>query len=116
MIPHSLLAGPVAPGFVLSLVAGLPVGIRVGIPVGIPVGLAVGLTAGLIHFTTLHWSVRLLTIGSAGKALVVQLCRLGLLAAVFIVLARMGAPTLLSAALGLLLARHAVLRRVRRQA
>jgi F1F0 ATPase subunit 2 len=101
MIPHSLWAGPLAPGFVPSLA----------------VGLAVGLTAGLIHFTTLHWTVRLLTGGgSASKALVVQLCRLGLLAAVFIVLARLGAPTLLSAALGLLLARHAVLRRVRRQA
>jgi F1F0 ATPase subunit 2 len=92
MIPDSLMAGHVI------------------------VGLVVGTLAGFIHFTTLHWSVRLLTSGTAGKALAVQLCRLGLVAAVFILLAHWGAATLLSAALGLLLARHVVLRRIRSHA
>jgi F1F0 ATPase subunit 2 len=129
---HSLMAGSLASGLSSGLASGLSSGLTSGLTIGLKPGLAsgsvpglvpgllaglvVGLLAGLIHFTTLHWSVRLLTAGTIAKALAVQLCRLGLLAAVFIGLAHLGAPTLLSAAVGLLLARHLILRRVRSHA
>jgi F1F0 ATPase subunit 2 len=129
---HSLMSGPLVfgltsgftpghtsglkPGLASGFVPGLASGLVPRVVPGLLLGFVVGLLAGFIHFTTLHWSVRLLTSGTIAKALVVQLCRLGLLAAVFIVLARLGAPTLLSAAVGLLLARHLILRRVRSHA
>jgi F1F0 ATPase subunit 2 len=69
--------------------------------------------AGLVHFTMLRWNVRLLTTGSSGKAIALQLARLGALAAIFFVLARTGPWALLCSAGGLLLARHAVIRQIR---
>jgi F1F0 ATPase subunit 2 len=81
----------------------------------VAIGLSVGILAGLIHFTGLRWNVRLLTAGAAGSALGVQVVRLGVLAAVFVVLARLGAWALLCGAAGLLLARQCVLRRVEAQ-
>jgi len=77
------------------------------------IGLLVGMLAGLVHFTMLRWNVRLLTTGSSGKAIALQLARLGALAAIFFVLARTGPWTLWCGAGGLLLARHAVIHRIR---
>jgi F1F0 ATPase subunit 2 len=77
------------------------------------IGLLVGMLAGLVHFTMLRWNVRLLTTGSSGKAIALQLARLGALAAIFFVLARTGPWALLCGAGGLLLARHAVIRQIR---
>jgi F1F0 ATPase subunit 2 len=79
------------------------------------IGLLVGMLAGLIHFTMLRWNVRLLTAGATGKAIALQLARLGALGAIFFLLARMAPWPLLGGAAGLLLARHAVLRRIRVQ-
>jgi F1F0 ATPase subunit 2 len=76
------------------------------------IGLVVGILAGLLHFATLHWNVRLLTSSAPVKAIILQLARLGVLAAIFIVLAKLGALTLLCGAVGLLLARYVVLRQV----
>jgi len=79
----------------------------------IALGLLVGLLAGLAHFTMLRWNVRLLTTGSSGKAIALQLGRLAALAAIFFGLARIGPWALLCGAGALLVARHAVIRRVR---
>lgn len=79
----------------------------------IPTGLIVGVIAGLIHFSTLHRNVQLLASGSASKALSMQGARLGLLLVVLFVLAKLGPWTLLCGALGVLIARSVVLRRVR---
>ena len=73
-------------------------------------GFCVGMLAGLVHFTTLRWNVRLLATGSSGKAIALQLARLGAVAVVFLVLARTGPWALLCGAGALLLARHAVIR------
>jgi F1F0 ATPase subunit 2 len=78
----------------------------------IAIGLSVGVLAGLIHFTGLRWNVRLLTAGTPGIAIGLQLARLGVLAAVFFALARLGPWALLSGAAGLLIARQMVLRRI----
>ncbi|MFP3504816.1 ATP synthase subunit I [Burkholderia sp. SIMBA_062] len=81
----------------------------------IAIGLPVGVLAGLIHFAGLHWNVRLLSAGMPGRAIGLQLARLGALAVVLVLLARLGPWSLLSGAGGLLLARHAMLRRVKVQ-
>lgn len=77
------------------------------------IGFVVGMLAGLAHFTMLRWNVLLLTTGSPARAIALQLARLGALAAIFFMLARMGPWALLCGAGGLLLARHAVIRRIR---
>ncbi|WP_062643091.1 N-ATPase subunit AtpR [Caballeronia arationis] len=76
-------------------------------------GCLVGTMAGLLHFTTLHWCVRLLSVGAPGKAVAVHGARLGVLVLTFFVLAKLGPWALLCGAHGLLLARDVVLRRVR---
>mgnify|MGYP003136637674 CR=1 FL=1 len=75
-------------------------------------GLMVGALLGLAHFGSLWWNVRLYTGGSAGRALAVQLLRLAILVAVFVGLAKLGAAALLAGALGLLVTRHLVMRRL----
>ncbi|MFM0500186.1 N-ATPase subunit AtpR [Paraburkholderia caffeinilytica] len=79
------------------------------------IGLVAGMLAGWIHFTGLRWNVRLLIAGAPGRAIGLQLARLGVLAVVFVVLARLGPWPLLGGAAGLLLARHWVVQRVRVQ-
>jgi hypothetical protein len=69
--------------------------------------------AGLLHFTTLHWCVRLLTVGAQGKAFILHGARLGVLVLIFFALARLGPWALLCGAIGPLLARDSVLRPVR---
>lgn len=79
----------------------------------IAIGLFAGVLAGMVHFEGLRWNVRLLTAGTPGRAIGLQLARLGALAAVFVVLARLGPWPLLCGAAGLLLARHRVLQRIK---
>jgi F1F0 ATPase subunit 2 len=75
-------------------------------------GLAAGAALGLAHFASLAWNTRLYVSGGAARAFAVQLLRLAVLAAALAGLARLGAPPLLAGALGLLLARRLVLRRL----
>jgi F1F0 ATPase subunit 2 len=79
----------------------------------VPAGLIAGFAAGLVHFATLRRNVLLLAFGSTGKALAMQLARLGLLLLVLFVLAKLGPWTLLCGALGVLVARSVVLYRIR---
>ena len=75
-------------------------------------GLAVGLVAGTLHFLTLRRGTALyLGGGSPARAIALQLARLALLTAVLAGLAWLGAAPLLAGALGVVAARHLVLRR-----
>ena len=77
------------------------------------IGLPIGIVAGWIYFSTLHWSVHLLTHGTPGRALGLQGARLGALALILFGLSKLGPWVLLAGAAGLLMARFAVLRRVK---
>ncbi len=76
-------------------------------------GLGGGLLLGLAHFASLGWTTRCCLTGRALRALALQLGRFALLAGVLVLLAGLGAPALLAALPGLLLARALVLRRAR---
>ena len=78
----------------------------------VALGAAVGAAAGFAYFTALRWNVDLFERGATPKALLVLVTRFALLAALFVGLAKLGAPALLSAALGLLAARRVTLRRL----
>ncbi|WP_436644285.1 ATP synthase subunit I [Microbaculum sp. FT89] len=76
-------------------------------------GLLVGLVVGAVHFGSLWWNTQIFArSGSMVMALAIQFGRFGLLAAVFIFLSRFGALPLLAGALGLLVARQVVIRRL----
>jgi F1F0 ATPase subunit 2 len=75
-------------------------------------GLAVGVLLGLAHFGSLWWNAQLFLSGGAFRAFGVQLIRFGILLAVLAGLAKLGALPLLSGALGLLLARGLLIRRL----
>ncbi len=76
-------------------------------------GLAVGAVTGLGYFGSLWWNTRLyVSGGSALMALLLQIGRFIVLFAVFVMLARFGAVPLLSASLGLFLARSLLIRRL----
>jgi F1F0 ATPase subunit 2 len=77
----------------------------------IAIGVGVGLAAGAIHFSTLHWNIRLLVSGTPAKALGLQLLRLAGVVILFGILAKLGVWPLLCGAAGLLLARSMILRR-----
>lgn len=77
-------------------------------------GLLAGMLLGAAHFGSLWWNTRLYATGTAARALVVQVLRLGVLACGLVVLARFGAVALLAGALGLLLSRAVALRLVGR--
>ena len=76
------------------------------------VWLAVGAVIGALHYQTLQWNVRVLTIRqSALLGLAIQLARLAAMAVVLTLIARnYGALPLLVATLGVLTARTVVLR------
>jgi len=77
------------------------------------VGLLAGMAVGLAHFATLWWNTRLFTgSGSIFAAFGLQLGRFAMVVAVFFGLAKFGALPLLAGALGLLLARHIVIKRI----
>jgi F1F0 ATPase subunit 2 len=78
----------------------------------VALGAAAGAGAGFAYFTALRWNVALFERGATPKAILLLLTRFALLAALFVALAKLGAPTLLAAALGLLAARRVTLRRL----
>lgn len=79
----------------------------------IATGLCIGFLAGALHFASLHWNVRLIVAGSPGGTLALQLLRMAGVAVLFVALAKLGPCALLCGAAGLLLARFAILQRVR---
>jgi F1F0 ATPase subunit 2 len=78
----------------------------------IALGAAGGAAAGFAYFTALRWNVDLFERGATPKAILLLVTRFALLSALFVALAKLGAPALLSAALGLLAARRVTLRRL----
>jgi F1F0 ATPase subunit 2 len=74
-------------------------------------GFVVGALLGLLHFCALWWNARLYGRGSALHALALHLARFALLLVVLAGLAKLGAPSLLAGALGLLVSRGLVMRR-----
>lgn len=82
-------------------------------PFQVIAGLVIGTMVGLIFFGALWWNVHLLVHGNAVKAVVLHLVRFAALIAVFYLAARFGPLALLATALGLLIGRSIVLRRMR---
>lgn len=79
-------------------------------------GLAGGFGLGLVHFASLGRVLALYASGApAWKALALTLGRFGLLALVLAGLAALGAVPLLAGAVGILIARGVILRRVKGQ-
>ncbi len=77
------------------------------------IGFAAGFAVGLVHFGSLWWNAQMFARGGRlAIAFALQIGRFALLVAVCIGLARLGALPLLSGALGLLLARGILLRRL----
>lgn len=82
--------------------------------VGAAFGLAAGLLIGAVHFGSLRWNADAYLAGSRiALAILLQLVRFALLGAVLYGLSRLGALPLLAGALGILLARAAVIRLTR---
>jgi F1F0 ATPase subunit 2 len=75
------------------------------------VGAAVGAVAGYVYFTALWWNVALFDKGATAGAVLLVVARFALLAAIFFLLAKSGAPPLLAGAVGLLIARRFAIRR-----
>ncbi len=75
--------------------------------------LAAGMVIGAVHFLSLRWNVRMLTAGrSLLPVVVVQLSRFAAMAAVLAVIAlSFGAVPLLTATLGILVARTVIVRK-----
>lgn len=76
------------------------------------IGLVAGGALGVVHFASLRWVADRYAEGGAVGALVVQLARFAVLIAALFGLAKVGAAALLSGALGLLIARFLVVRRL----
>ncbi|WP_165354791.1 ATP synthase subunit I [Tropicimonas sp. IMCC6043] len=77
-------------------------------------GLAFGLALGIFHFATLR-RVTALYLGDApARAVTLQILRLALLACLMVALALLGAPALVTGALGVVLGREIVLRQARK--
>jgi len=79
-------------------------------------GLGLGFGFGLVHFATLARVTALfMGRGTFWRAVAWQLARLALLAGLMVALALLGAAPLIAGALGVILAREIVLRRVRKE-
>ena len=76
--------------------------------------LAIGIGGGALYFRSLWWNARRLT-GNAGlvSTMLLSLGRLLLMGAALLLIVREGAPTLLATAVGIMIARPIVTRRVR---
>jgi F1F0 ATPase subunit 2 len=83
--------------------------LTLGFPAQAAVGFIAGLIVGVAYFASLWWNTRLLTTGSAGRAIALQLGRIAAAVAVLVLLARLSLVTLLFGALGFLVARFSVL-------
>jgi len=77
-------------------------------------GFFAGALLGLVHFGSLWWNVQLYAGGRPIRSFGLQILRFALIATVLTGLARLGALPLLAGALGLLLARGILLRRLGR--
>ena len=75
-------------------------------------GALVGAALGYAYFRALWWNVTLFDKGATAAGLLLLATRFILLASAFYMLARFGAATLISAALGLLAARRVLVRRL----
>ena len=89
------------------MIAALP---SIAFQVGL--GVVAGAAAGFAYFTALRWNVDLFERGATPVAILLLMTRFALLAALLIALAKVGAPALLAAALGLLAARRVTLHRL----
>lgn len=87
-------------------------GASLGPVVQILLGLAVGGALGFAHFASLHWVARRYAEGGAFGAIAVQLLRFVVLIAALYGLVKVGAAALLAGAVGLLIARILVVRRL----
>ncbi len=76
-------------------------------------GFAAGTLLGFLHFGALWWNTRAFATGAAVRAVVLHILRFAVLIAVLYGLAKLGALVLLTAAVGIFVARSLVLRRVR---
>ncbi len=80
---------------------------------GLFVPLAVGIAAGLLYFRSVWWSARRLAgDGRVGATAVLVVGRFALLGALLIFASLRGAPPLLAMALGILVARSLIMRRL----
>jgi F1F0 ATPase subunit 2 len=77
-------------------------------------GFGAGAVCGFLYFQGLWWQSRLLAGGRPGRALLLTAGRLVLLGGALALAVRAGALPLLAMPLGILVARTAVIRRVRR--
>lgn len=85
----------------------------VSVVVSVVLHLAAGAGVGAVHFGGLWWNARLFAAGGRmATAIAVALGRFAVVGGVLVVAARDGAPALLATALGLLIARALVMRRV----
>jgi len=78
----------------------------------VAIGLATGAVLGLVHFATLRWTTDLYLGKGIAYGFGLQILRFAVLGLVLFALARLGAAALLSGALGLLVMRRIVLKRV----
>lgn len=78
----------------------------------IAIGLGAGALLGLVHFTTLRWTTDLYLGRGFAYGLGLQILRFTVLGLVFLGLAQLGAAALLSGALGLLVMRRVVVKRL----
>ncbi|MFS8116040.1 ATP synthase subunit I [Rhizobium jaguaris] len=76
-------------------------------------GFVLGALLGLLHFGALWWNVQALTGGASAKAVMLHVLRFAVLLVVLYGLAKLGAPVLLAASVGVLVGRGLVLRHVR---
>lgn len=75
---------------------------------------AVGIIAGILYFGGLRWNVRLFTEGGSVRTMILVMAgRFALLGGLLTLASLQGAMPLLTMALGVLVARFAVMRRVR---
>jgi F1F0 ATPase subunit 2 len=77
----------------------------------VAIGLVAGFVVGVPYFASLWWSTRLFVTGSAGRAVALQLGRVGVALTALTLLARLSFIALLCGVLGLLLARSVLLSR-----
>lgn len=91
---------------------GLAAGAGLGPMLQILLGLAVGGALGVLHFGSLRWVAQRYAEGGAAGAVLVQLLRFAVLGLVLFGLAKVGAAALLAGAVGLLIARYVVVRRL----
>jgi F1F0 ATPase subunit 2 len=75
------------------------------------VGASVGAATGYCYFTALWWNVGLIDRGAIAGAVLLFATRFALLAAIFVLLAKFGALSLLAGAGGLLAARRLTIRK-----